>query len=219
MSVIVSLLHPGHWDGEFGRSLVNLMWRDKGRLIDGWLPIPTGPNLATARNRQARTFLGTDSEWLWIVDSDMAFQENTLDLLVEAANPQWAPIVGALCFGQKSVDGTLVFYPTLYQVDDDGAYRVDDYPADQMFQVSATGTACLLIHRSVLEKMQANYPEPFPWFAEEINEWGGLNSEDVTFCLRAGELGFPVHVHTGIKTGHSKRFLLTEDLYLSAKER
>jgi hypothetical protein len=38
-------------------------------------------------------------------------------------------------------------------------------------------------------------------------------SEDITFCLRAQACGFPIYVHTGIKTGHLKQFEVDEGLF------
>jgi hypothetical protein len=38
-------------------------------------------------------------------------------------------------------------------------------------------------------------------------------SEDLSLCLRAGALGIPVHVHTGVKTSHQKALWLAEDDY------
>jgi hypothetical protein len=46
---------------------------------------------------------------------------------------------------------------------------------------------------------------PAPWFAESGSaELGAEYGEDVTFCLRAGVLGFKLHVHTGVEVGHIK---------------
>lgn len=222
MSVVLSTLAPGEVSLEFYRSVVNLLaWDDKHRrlILDGGghLTIPSGPNLSGPRNSQARTFLRHDADWLWIVDSDMAFDPDTLDRLVDAAHPSQRPIVGALCFGQRSENGVLRYFPTMYR-EEDGRYRgITDYPEGELVEVAATGTACLLVHRSVLEAMEARYPEPFPWFAEEINALGGIHSEDITFCLRARALGVPVHVHTGVRTGHVKRYLLTESLFLDRR--
>ena len=35
-----------------------------------------------------------------------------------------------------------------------------------------------------------------------------------TFCLLAGQLGYPIHVDTRAKIGHHKSALLTEDRFL-----
>lgn len=84
----------------FSRSLVALQGYDlrgadlpDGSKIGGngrfayHLPIESGANIVTARNRIVRVFLeNTDAEWLWMVDSDMTFEMDTLDRLLEVAD-------------------------------------------------------------------------------------------------------------------------------------
>jgi hypothetical protein len=41
-----------------------------------------------------------------------------------------------------------------------------------------------------------------------------MMGEDLSFCMRAGSLGIPVHVHTGVKTTHLKQLWLSEADYL-----
>jgi hypothetical protein len=96
--------------------------------------------------------------------------------------------------------------------------------------VSATGGACILIHRQVFAAMRRPYPKGFgtladgvtpnqyPWFSEGlVGPKGQPLGEDVAFCRKARLLGIPVHVHTGITTGHMKSFEITEDRYRTIK--
>ena len=46
---------------------------------------------------------------------------------------------------------------------------------------------------------------------------GQLMSEDLSFCLRAGALGIPVHVHTGVKVTHLKPVWLSEDDFITER--
>ena len=218
MSVVLAYLHNGKVHGGFMRSVINLLIYDEahGRHIyeGGHLGLPSGPNLAAPRCEIVRSFLDTGADWLWMVDSDMTFEPDTLNRLLGAAHPKTAPIMGGLCFGQIVDHGVLMYYPTMFMIDEQGqGWRLDEYPPDTVVDIHATGTAMLLIHRSVLEEMRRKYPEPLPWFAEEVSEWGGLQSEDVTFCRRARNLGFPVKVHTGVKTGHLKMYEITEETH------
>jgi hypothetical protein len=81
--------------------------------------------------------------------------------------------------------------------------RTDGWPVDEVVQVDATGAACLIVHRTVFEKIAADYQEPWIWFQE--TKMGGKDvGEDITFCLRARGAGFPVHVDTKIQFGHMK---------------
>jgi 2-polyprenyl-3-methyl-5-hydroxy-6-metoxy-1,4-benzoquinol methylase len=62
-----------------------------------------------------------------------------------------------------------------------------------LIECDAVATGCLLIHRSVLEKI------PAPWFEYEA----GGNSEDLTFCDKAKfEYGFPIFADISTICGH-----------------
>lgn len=218
--VAVGYVHPSDVSVYFMDSLLRTFVADfmgPRRILDGGARLPkySSANVSNARNAIVRTFLDeTDAEWLWMVDTDMKWEPDALEVLLEYASPERAPIVGGLCFGVE--DGVL--FPTLYawgKDDDDQltTYRYDDYPENAMFQVGATGAAFLLIHRSVLTAMRdKGFNRTFPWFQEtEMNGKGC--GEDITFCARAGMLGFPVYVHTGVEVGHHKSHILTAGQY------
>lgn len=217
--VVLGYVHPTEVSASFHKSVLSLVVHDFNHdkhLANGGGEISrySSANISNARNGIVRIFLDqTEAEWLWMVDADMSFADDTLDRLLAVAHHERAPIVGGLCFGID--EGEL--FGTLYDLkqQDDGALtmvRYNEFPPDAMFQVVATGAACLLIHRSVLEAVREKSPEPYPWFQETVFN-GNPMGEDVTFCLRAGSLGFPVFVHTGIEIGHAKTQVLTADMY------
>lgn len=217
---------------EFHRSFVDLLMYDAAttrRLQDGGglLDWESGVNVASARNAIVEKFLTKSSApWLWMLDTDMVFQPDTLERLLAEADEEKAPIVGALCFG---VDKGL-YFPTLYDLagteDDVQFVRYDTWAPDTMMQVFATGAACLLVHRNALTAIrefrhparpqQRGFGDAFPWF-QETDFHGRCMGEDITFCLRAGTAGLPVHVNTGVQVGHVKTHILTMDGYLGQK--
>jgi cephalosporin hydroxylase len=77
------------------------------------------------------------------------------------------------------------------------------YPDNTVVQVAATGAACLLIHRSAVEKVRAEDGDR--WFEQKRYEDGRLLAEDLSFCYRLGAAGIPIFVHTGVKTTHHKQ--------------
>jgi GT2 family glycosyltransferase len=227
-SVIVAYLHPSdHVGARFHRSLVDLLVRDSfaaRRVVAGTLDMASGANITTARNSVVRDFLATDAAWLWLIDADMDFAPDTLDRLLRSADPVTRPIVGGLCFRvTQEHDNVLTLTPTLYGTNDDTPPRTvvyHDYPRDAVVAVAATGAACLLVHRSVLEAMESSgrWRKPWTWFAETLYpDYDDVISEDITFCLRAGSLGFPVHVDTSIEIGHQKSFVATAALFESLR--
>lgn len=229
--VVVAYCHPGQVTGEFHESLVNLLVYDMAhekRIVGGGgrLGFRSSANISSARNAMCEKMLAeSDAEWLWMVDTDMVFDPDTLDRLLAEADADKAPIVGGLCFGQEEQ----LLFPTMYDLTGESEdtlqfIRYQQWPENTMFQVFATGAACLLIHRRVLEVVR-DYEHPdgrvgfspvFPWFQErEFN--GGPMGEDVTFCFRAGMAGLPVHVHTGVTLGHVKSMQLTAEKYVAQR--
>lgn len=220
--VTIGYCHGGSNDAAFVSCLCNLMDHDwlHGQRIRKRVYVESGPRIAAARNKvMAQWLLDPDSQWLLMLDDDMTFMPDTLDRLLEAADPTERPIVGGLCFAGGR---DFRIAPTIYVANPDAApgelnFQLHlDYPADALIRVHGTGAACLLIHRSVADKLYHRYSDKtvYPWFAE--TEFGGKDiGEDITFCLRAGMEGFPVYVHTGIKIGHRKTHTIGEDEYLA----
>lgn len=224
--VAVGYLHPDDQIAPgFHHSLVNLMvwdWAHERRVVMT-LPNQSGANVSKGRNQIVRAFLAQDhADWLWMVDSDMTFEPDTLERLMMSADPAERPIVGGLCFaivtcrdddGQPQVDSlraaTVKVVPTIYQVDLDGGepeMRRYEGWTPGLCQVAGTGTACLLVHRTVFEKIDND--DPYRWFREE--RFGSQRlSEDLTFCVLAGHAGFPIWVDTDVQTGHCKTWTVT----------
>jgi hypothetical protein len=162
-----------------------------------------------------------------MLDTDMTFKPDLLESLLEFADPEKAPIVGGLCFG---FDDKANIQPTLFGLMGDESspqvIRYHEWPPDAMFQVAATGTACLLIHKSVFEHIRdveipsrggrRGFNDAFPWFQETEHDDSPV-SEDITFCWRAGLAGIPVFVNTAVHVGHMKQRELTMDAYFAQR--
>lgn len=180
--------------------------------------------LIAARNDVAAAFLASESDWLLWIDSDMGFEPESAYRLLAVADPVERPIVGGLCFVNREVahDGMFGFrtqpLPTIYDwvEDADGTPRflsMPLYPVNTLLRVRATGSAFVLIHRSVFERMAAAAVESARFGApydQVRGPDGKLLGEDVSFCVRAGELEIPIHVHTGVRTTHFKHRWLGE---------
>lgn len=232
--VVVAYLRPALVHGVFMECLLDLMLYDivtHQRIVEGGgrLSFQAGCNLSGPRNEVVKKFLEYGkADWIWLIDSDMTFAPDTLERLLEHADPDHAPIVGGLCFALNG-DGDIV--PTLYGLvgDDPGHMDVtqfNEWPVDAMFQVVATGGACLLVHKSVFERMREfehpnrpgkhGFNDAYPWFQETEHD-GRPVSEDITFCWRAGLMQIPVFVNTAVQLGHVKDRLLTAEAYHLAR--
>lgn len=231
--VVVGYLTPGLVHSGFTESLLDMLVHDVAfnkRIVDGGgrLALQAGANLSAPRNALVRRFLEYGkADWLLMLDSDMTFKPDLMERLLEFADPVDAPIVGGLCFG---FDDKANIQPTLFGLVGDESspqvIRYHEWPPDAMFQVAATGTACLLIHKTVFEKIRdvqlpnrngrPGFNNAFPWFQETEHDNSPV-SEDITFCWRAGLLGIPIYVNTAVRLGHIKDRELTMDAYLAQR--
>jgi GT2 family glycosyltransferase len=219
-TVAVGFLDNGDWSACFGLSLLNLSLADAHgprRLVpDGKLLRKrcAAGGLVAARNEvAAQTLDATECEWLFMVDADMGFAPDTIERLVAAADPDTRPVVSGLCFKLHS-DGPGVFHGEKYVIlptafawvdepDTVGFAPLRSLPDDTLLEVSATGAACLLVHRSALEKVRGRYGDC--WFDPVTHPTGPTTfSEDLSFCIRLASVDIPIFVHTGVGTTHDK---------------
>jgi hypothetical protein len=209
----IAVVHPDHIRAEFAWSLMAMQAASSHELR-----IKTsrsGPNISRARNHLAQAFLDDKwSDWLLYVDTDMVLAPTTLDRLIDAADPDRRPVVGALCF-YEATDGET--RPTLYELTTDpvtgeqGLGTYEAWPDNQLMQVQATGTGCLLVHRTALLTVKRGYngksDTVWPWF-REASLGSRQVGEDITFMMRLAASRIPVYVHTGIQVGHLKSTML-----------
>jgi hypothetical protein len=192
----------------------------EGRLQQWGAMRTPGYEIPKARNDLAEQFLeNTDCEWFFSVDADMGFAPWTLAQLMTVAAEKDLKLLGGLCFaykelGMDSMNGIRAHpLPTIYQYlptpDGSGHDFVGraHYPVNELVRTAATGMACLLIHRTVFEKVAEKHGPT--WF-DRLPGSKGMRGEDISFCLRAGSAGFPVWVHTGIRTNHHKNIWVSE---------
>jgi len=227
--VCVAYVHGTEVAHSWHQSLMALISYDVAhnqRVIGGgWLATKYGTGgIVQARNNTARQFTHDmpHVDWLLWIDTDMGFEANAIDRLMEVAHPERAPIVGGLCFMNREVDvdgvgGFLIEPgPTIFDWFDNGeqhGFKVrKQYERDQLLQCAGTGSAFVLIHKSVFQKIEAEYGPS--WYSPIFNQTTGTwISEDLSLCTRANALEMPVHVHTGIKTTHFKHMWLDERIY------
>jgi len=216
--VCVAWLSPNVVSSDFHNSICDL-FRLRPEIIGGRIDVRSGGGIVRGRNQAVQQFLTGGDEWLLFVDSDMSFTVDGFDLLMKTADRKKHPIVGGLCFGQDGMVGPFTtLFPTIFNTQPQGGYQpMWEYPRNQLVDCDATGCAFLLIHRSVLLRIQEMVGEgDFSWFGEyyepKVSMWV---SEDVVFCERARAAGYKIAVHTGIHVPHHKgiSYALTEAMF------
>jgi hypothetical protein len=227
-AVVVAYVNHNDVAYSWHHSIVELLGWDmtrRGRIIQGgYIAYRYGTDgLVDARNKAVQQFLTErDADWMFWIDTDMGFAPDTVDRLCEAADPVDRPIVGALCFTQREPDADGLggwrtsAAPTVFdwrhEGDQQGFAIRWDYPENTLVRCAGTGSAAVLIHRSVFMRIFEKYGAS--WYDRAYNaSMKQETSEDLSFCMRALALGIPVHVHTGVKTSHQKAVWLSEHEY------
>ena len=239
-SVIPAVVDGGEWSASFGLSWTDMMLYDQAmsnRIIrpgGQFLRKQAGAmGVAGGRNEILAAFLASDAEWLFMVDSDMGFERDTVDRLVASAEANQAGVVGGLCFAQK-IDPDVAqgpayavryrIIPTLYEfaevaaTGEMGFRHISRYRRDSFQEVAGTGAACLLIHRSAAELAG---PQPFEPIT--IPNAGGHGqartySEDLSFCIRVRAAEVTLGVDTSIKTSHYKGGIYLDEVQYAMQQ-
>ena len=211
--VSIGSCDSGDVNGGFAFSLIQLTQARFSRL-GPFVRVKGSGLLSKQRNRLVKQFLETNSDWLLMIDSDEQLPIAAFDKLIESAHDKERPIIAGLVFASFEIGQAYPKpVPTIFQDAPEGFLPLNNYDKDSLFEVDAAGTGCLLVHRSVLEAMQASADphqgKDWCWFWDGPIDgiWIG---EDLQFCRRVRSLGFPIYAHTGAILPHSKSYWLDD---------
>ena len=213
--VSIGSCDPGTVNGAFAYRLIQLAQARSARL-GPFVRVKGSGLLSKQRNRVVKQFLdGTKSDWLLLIDSDEQLTLEAFDKLLETAHDKERPVVAGLVFAGFGIEGAPYPkpVPAIFQDAPEGFLPLYKYDKDSVFEIDAAGTGCLLIHRSVLEKMREtadkNQGTDWCWFWDGPLD-GNWIGEDLLFCRRIRALGFPIYVNTGAILPHQKSYWLDE---------
>jgi GT2 family glycosyltransferase len=217
--VSIGVCDPGTVNGEFAFKLIQLA-QVRSAKLGPFVRVKGNGLLSKLRNRVVKTFLdSTDSDWLLLIDSDEQLSVAAFDQLINTAHHLERPVVAGLVFAAFKDEGIYPKpVPAIFQDTPEGFLPLFKYDRNAVFEIDACGTGCILIHRSVLEKMRETAdPHQGPnwcWF------WDGpLNgewiSEDLLFSRRVRQLGFPIYVNTAAILPHQKSYWLDEKHHIA----
>ncbi len=144
-----------------------------------------GSERGHSRDWLVQQSLARGSEWILFLDDDHSFPPHLLVQLLSHDQP----IVASLYLLRQPP-----FWPIAYETkSEDGLYTALDLPPQRtgLVPIVAAGTGGMLIRSEVFYDI-----EP-PWFLHTDE-----HSEDLYFCDRAIEAGFPIFVDLDARLGH-----------------
>lgn len=213
-------VNPGEVTCELFGTFVRVLTADmqKNHYLDGFICKRSGGLLSVFRNGVVAEYLqDVESKWIWMVDSDIALAEDTLEVLMDQRkhHPE-AKIISGWYVIPMGEDG---FRPAIFKWEgpqnwrEGGNFVYQEVPKDVCY-VDSVGIGCCLVKRDLLIQMMQKYGRPSPWFT--MCERGGPNhpdprifGEDHSFFLRAAELGCKPLLVPEAEVGHMKAQMLT----------
>jgi hypothetical protein len=151
-----------------------------------------------ARNTIARRFLDSGADHLIFIDSDMSWDLESFSNLMKAPED----IVG----GAYPCKNNWEFYSVVIDTDSDGYPIVNEETG--LIQAWGVPTGFMKIHRSVFERLipHVNTYEDgdttFYNFFGRIVEGGKSYGEDISFCIRAGNIGIKKWIEPRCSLSH-----------------
>lgn len=164
-----------------------------------------------ARNTLAKH--GVDGEFdriLWM-DSDMEFDSDLLTRLSKDMDENDLDMVGGLYFTRREPSLPVVYQKVGYYHSEEKdevspvALHYYEYPQDQLFECEGIGFGAVLVKVDLIKKVQEKHGLPF----SPILGFG----EDLSFCMRARDVGGKVWCDSSVKIGHIGQFTYKEEGY------
>ena len=139
----------------------------------------------SAENRLVEELLGGDCTHLFLTEMDMILPKHTLVALAELAKP----VASGLYFLRGGRGQPCLYRKVVALSENPYAHSpVRLFPKTHPFQVDCPGLGCVLIHRSVFERLT------YPWFDLAEGKFGS----DMYFYTKVREAGIEVWAHPGV---------------------
>ncbi len=215
--ITIGICSPGQWHAMFATSIIDIA-RSQSQL--GQLISLEGSGvISRLRNQVVATFLEkTTDDWLLQIDTDEILSVEHFKKLIAAADKDERPIVSGIVHAAWDTDNLYPEpVPCVFKVGDDqtGLHAMHEYPEDSIVEIDAAGTGCILIHRSVFEKMKENQDkvnEGDMWcFYRDMPVHQSWVGEDILFSLRVKALGIKMYCHTGVQLPHKRSYWLKQE--------
>lgn len=138
---------------------------------------------------------------LMMMDSDHVYHPKTITNLLSCK----LPVVGALVYRRYPP-----FDPLLLSGDPVNGYKsIDVWESNQLVEVDATGTGCLMFDMKIFQKL------PLPWFRfreHPVRTDEGIG-EDIGFCWDLRVAGYKIFVDTSVPSDHLTTLRVNDALY------
>ena len=193
--VLVGILHVDTTTIAWSLGLRRLIIPGPEPLCVAGMPYDMGRNVICQRA------LEMGVEWVFHLDSDVVCPPDTILRLMAHGQP----IISGVYYRRSPPHGIPVM---LRRLPGGGTQWLQDLPPRGLIEVDLVGAGCLLIHKSVLQKLPPIDPAIGKrWFSWRVDRQGILPpgeclSEDFSFNLHCQKNGYKIMVDTSIRCRH-----------------
>lgn len=194
---------------EFVQSLVGM--RKVGEIQFGFV---SASLIYDARDELAQKAIEMEFDRVLWLDSDVTFESDLMERLSEDLD-SGLKMVSGLYFSRKGPVRPTIFKDCMIERLPEGklcptANYYMDYPRDQIFQIAACGFGAVMMETSLLKQIKDKLGMPFSPAA-------GFG-EDLSFCLRADNVGEKIWCDSRVKLGHVGYRTITEEIYTALRD-
>uniref|UniRef100_A0A6M3L261 Glycosyltransferase n=1 Tax=viral metagenome TaxID=1070528 RepID=A0A6M3L261_9ZZZZ len=196
-NVLVFMPCDDQYDFAFVQTYLNAIQLPKG-IGEYRIMYQAFKNIVGARNMAAKFVVDNKYTHLFFMDSDNVYKAGTLVKLLSHD----VDVVGGVY-----VKKIQPHYVTVFRRNEKGLYHF--FPPQELCEVDALATGCMLIKREVLERLKP------PWFYYKPSEIRGYewatNTEDMTFCENVKASGMKIYVDGSVHVGHVGKYVVWPD--------
>lgn len=165
----------------------------------------SGSLIYAARNSLAMAAIEKEMDFVFWLDSDMVFREDTLVRMMDTLQKNDLDILTGLYFRRVPPYSPVLFDRLDMNEDDTCNFSEFTTIPDKLFEVGACGFGCVLMRADVFLDVQSRFGNMFAPIAN--------NGEDVAFCWRARQCGIKIWCDPTIICGHVSTTVVDDAFY------
>ena len=164
-----------------------------------------GSLIYTSRDQIAKKALLDEADLVMWFDSDMVFNPDTLQKMLEHIDNGVDMVTGI--YYRRTPPFTPVAFKTM-ELNEEGTgfewTEFDEIPSEP-FEVGACGFGCVLMKAEIFVSVFAKYGQMFTPIAN--------CGEDIAFCWRARQCGYKIIADPSISLGHVGHTIITKEFF------
>lgn len=164
-----------------------------------------GSLVYTSRNELAQQAIKMGADYIFWLDSDMAFEADTLKQMLKTMEENKLDMLSGVYY-RRNPPYTPVLFNRLETSDEE---KVDfsefEKIPEGIFEVGGCGFGCVLMKTDILVSVLGRFRTFF-------NPMKGAG-EDLAFCIRARECGYKIYADSSISLGHCSHSIVTKQFF------